>query len=228
MAELAPVAFVLVFVAVVSLPAWLLVRVLRRNRAMRDPAVGQALAQLAAGKGWSYSPRDDQFVERFDSYPFGRSRPARPALDLITGTHRGRPFACFQYAPPRKLPAGENPVGIDYIRVFVVSLPTTVPSMVISDARRSPRWLRRYTVGDDVFDRMFVVGTEEEGFTDRVLTEPLRRWLLDNPPPGSMRFLRSDLIAWQADTKGFDPQRVEPALDFLNDFVDRIPLLDKR
>ena len=54
MAELAPVAFVLVFVAVISLPAWLLIRSVRRNRAMRDPGVGQALAQLAAGKGWCY------------------------------------------------------------------------------------------------------------------------------------------------------------------------------
>ena len=228
MAELAPVAFVLVFVAVISLPAWLLIRSVRRNRAMRDPGVGQALAQLAAGKGWCYSARDDQFVKRYDSYPFSRRRPARPALDLITGTHRGRQFACFQYAPSRKLPPGEHPVEIDYIRVFAVSLHTKVPSMLIADARRTPRWLRRYTVGDDTFDRAFAVGTEEAEFTDRVLTEPLRRWLLDNPPPGSLRFLSSDLIGWHADTIGFDPHKIEPALDYLNDLVDRVPLLEKR
>jgi hypothetical protein len=228
MAELAPVAFVLVFVAVIGLPIWLLVGALRRNRAMRDPAIGEALGQLAAAKGWRYAPRDAELVKRFDTYPFGRSGRGRPALDLITGTHRGRQFACFQYAPRRMRPPAENPVEITYIRVFVVTLPTAVPSMVITGAGSTPRQFRRYTVGDGSFDRAFMVGTDDAEFADRTLAEPLRRWLLDNPPPVRVQLLGTNLIGWRADMVGFNPHMVEPELNYLNDLVDRIPVSEQR
>lgn len=223
MSVLAPIAFVLVFAAIIGLVAWLVVRTARRNRAARDPAVSQALAQLAAAHGWSYHPRDDAFLRRFSGYPFGRGGRARPALDLVTGTHRGRAFACFQYSPPRSLPAGEYSAEVDYVRVVAVSLPAPVPTVLVTDASGAPRWTRRYIVGDEAFDRVFAVGTDDERFADRVLTEPVRRWLLDNPPPGSLRFGGPDLIGWHADRGGFDAPMVEPAVDRLCDLLDRVP-----
>jgi hypothetical protein len=223
MAELAPVVFVLALVAVVGLPVWLLVGAHRRNRAMRDPAVGEAVAQLAAAKGWRYTAQDDRFADQFDGAgPFGRGARRRPALDLVTGTHRRREFACFQYAPPRRMRRHEQPVEIAYIRVFVVSLPTSVPSMQITSAGRTPRWSRRYTVGDESFDHAFMVGTDDAAFTSGILTDSLRRWLVDNPPPGRVRLLGSHLICWHDDRVGFDPQRIEVVLDYLTDLVDRM------
>ncbi|MGH3758422.1 hypothetical protein [Actinophytocola sp.] len=224
MSELAPVAFMLVFAAIIGLIVWLVVRTVRHNRAPRDPAVREDLARLATAKGWRFSPRDDGFLRRFaGGYPFGHGARQRPALDLVTGTHRGRNFACFQYSPPRSLPSGEYSSEIDYARVVVVSLPEPVPTVVVTAARFAPRWTRRYTVGDDAFDRAFTVGTEDEPFADRVLTEPVRHWLLEHPPTGSLRLGGPDLIGWQPDTGGFEASMVEPEVDRLCDLLDRIP-----
>ncbi|MPZ85251.1 MAG: hypothetical protein GEV28_34640 [Actinophytocola sp.] len=223
MSVLAPVAFVLVFAAIIALMAWLVVRTARRNRAPRDPAVSHDLARLAADRGWRFTPRDDGFLRRFSGYPFGRGGRRRPALDLVTGTHRGRTFACFQFSPPRSLPPGEGSAEIDHARVVAVALPAAVPAVLVTRAHAAPRWTRRYTAGDDAFDRAFAVGTEDGPFADRVLTEPVRRWLLDNPPAGSVRFGGPDVVAWHADPGGFDARMVEPAVDHLCDLLDRIP-----
>lgn len=223
MAELAPIAFVLVFAAIVGLAAWLLIRTARRNRAARDPEVSRDLARLAADRGWRFTPRDDRFLRRFDAYPFARGGRLRPALDLVTGTHRGRTFSCFQFAPPRSLPPGDGSAEIDHARVVAVSLPVPVPGMLVTPARAAPRWTREYTVGDDAFDRTFAVGTEDVAFAERVLTEPVRRWLLDNPPVGSVRFGGTDVVAWHADRGGFDARAAESAVNHLCDLLDRIP-----
>ena len=224
MAELAPAVFVLVFLAIIAVPVLITVSAIRRNRAARNPATGEGLSRLAAGKGWHHVARDDEFLARFDGYPLGGGQ-GRPALDLVTGTHRGRQFACFQYAPPRRSMApGEYPLQVDYIRVFVLSLPASVPDMLIDDTSTAPRWTRKYTVGDDAFDRVFVVGTEDEKFAGRILTEPVRRWLLDRPPAGPLRFGGQHLIRWRADTGGFDACMVEPALDYMSDLLDRVQL----
>jgi hypothetical protein len=223
MSALAPIAFVLVFLAIIGLVGWLVVRTARRNRAPRDPAAGRDLAALAAARGWRYTARDDTFLRRFTGYPFGRGARHTPALDLVTGTHRGREFACFQFAPPRSLPAGEYSAEIRYVRVVAVSLPTPVPTVLVTGARTAPRWTRRYTTGDDTFDRTFAVGTEDEPFAGRLLTVPVRHALLADPPPGSLRFGGGDLVGWQPDTGDLAATMVEPAVDRLCDLLDRVP-----
>lgn len=223
MSVLAPIAFVLVFAAVAGLVVWLVVRTARRNRAPRNRAVGHDLARLAAEKGWQYSPRDDDFLRRFTGYPFGRGGNLRPALDLVTGAHRGRPFACFQFSPPRSLPPGERVAAIDYVRVVAVSLAAPVPTVVVTRAGSAPAWTRKHTLGDPVFDGAFKVGTEDEPFAARLLAGPVRRWLLENPPPGALRFGGPDVLVWQADDGGFDAHTVEPTVDRLCDLLDRVP-----
>jgi hypothetical protein len=223
MESLAPLAFVLVFAAIIGLVVWLGVRTARRNRARRDPAVSAGLAELAAAKGWRFSAREDGFLRRFHGYPFGHGARSRPALDLVAGGHRGREFVCFQYAPPRALPPGDWVAEVGYARVVAVSLPAPVPTMLVTPARGAPRWARRFTTGDAEFDRAFAVGTEDERFAGRLLTEPVRRWLLANEPRGSLRFGGSDLVGWHPDRSGFDPHAVEPAVDHLCDLLDRIP-----
>jgi hypothetical protein len=223
MEALAPVMFVLVFVAIMGLLVWLFVRTNRRNRAPRNPAIGQDLARLAAARGWRFSPREDEFLRRFDGYPFGRGATALPALDVVTGTHRGRDFACFQYKPPRKIVPGDYPMELRYVRAVVVSLPATVPTVLLTRGRTAPRWTRRYTTGDDAFDRAFAVGTEDEPFAGRLLSEPVRRWLQANPPAGSLKFGGTDLVEWHEDRGGFQASMVESTVDRLCALLDRLP-----
>lgn len=223
MSSLAPIAFVLVFAAVLGLVGWLVVRTARRNRAPRDPAVSAGLARLATAKGWTYRPRDAGFLRRFRGYPFGHGGRSRPAADLVTGTHRGREFACFRYVPARSLPAGEYAARIRHARVVAVSLPAPVPRMLLTPAAGTPRRARRFTTGDDAFDRAYAVGTDDEPFARRLLTVLVRRWLLDNPPAGALRFAGPDLITWHADDGDFAAGMVEPAVDRLCDLLDRLP-----
>lgn len=223
MEALAPVAFVVVFAAIIGLVVWLIVRTSRHNRAPRKPATSAGLAELAAAKGWQYSPRADGFLQRYsNAYPFGHGARKRPALDLLTGAHRGREFVCFQFSPPRALMPGEHSAEIDYLRVVALSLPTPVPHMQLN-THRLPQWARKYTVGDEAFDKTFVVGTEDERFTNRVLTVPVRHWLMENPPVGDLRFDGTELMGWQPDRGDFDAGSVEPALNRLCDLLDRIP-----
>ena len=226
MSELAPIVFVLVFAAVVGLACWLVVRALRRNRALRggpgSDSSGQ-LAMLAAECGWRFVPQDSDVLKRFTGYPFRQAGRARPVFDLVTGTHRGRAFTCFQYSRPRSLPPGEFPVEIRYARVFTVSLDAPVPTMLITTARAAPRWTRRFTTDDETFDRTFAVGTEDERFASAVLTQPVRRWLVDNPPTVTLRLGGPDLIGWHAERKEFDARTVIPVLDYLCDLLDQIP-----
>jgi hypothetical protein len=214
-AELAPVLFVLLFVLVVGGAVALLVRASRRNRAARDPAARRDLARLAGARGWRFTPRHPRFVrQRFDGYPFTRGGPA---LDLVTGTHRDREFACFQYAPPRAMPPGEYPIQARYLRVFAVSLPEPAPHLMVTPGGAQGR--QRYTTGDAEFDRAFAVGTEDEDFAGRVLTPRVRRSLLDDPPPGPVRFGGTDLVCWRPDRGGFTAAEVEPVLDRLCDLL---------
>lgn len=219
MSALAPIAFVLVFAAVLGLVVWPAVRTARRNR--RDPAASADLARLARAAGWTYRARDDAFLRRFrGGYPFGHGGRSRPALDLTTGTHRGREFACFLFEPARALPVGEYSAQIRRVRVTAVSLPAAVPTVLVTPATRAPR---RFTTGDDAFDRAYAVGTDDEPFAARLLTAPVRRWLLANPPAGPLRFGGPDALTWQPDTGGFPAGTVEPAVDRLCDLLDELP-----
>lgn len=223
MEALAAIGFVLVFVAIIGLPIYLAASTVRRNRAPLDPARGAALARLAAERGWSHTSRDDTYMRRFRGYPFGRGGHLRPAFDLVRGTHRGRAFACFLFAPPRSLQPGEQVLAMRYLRVFLISLPFSAPRVLVTEARGAPRWTRRYKVGDEAFDRAFAIGTDDEAFADRILTESVRRWLLETRSAVPLRLGGEDLISWRIDAGDFAAEMLEPALDRLCDFLDRLP-----
>ena len=57
----------------------------------------ELLMQFAAGQGWTWVPRDDQFAQRFDGAPFGTG-DHRKALNVLQGQWRGRPMVAFDYS----------------------------------------------------------------------------------------------------------------------------------
>jgi hypothetical protein len=56
----------------------------------------EALAAAAAGRGWTYTERDDRYTEQFSGAPFGIGHDRR-AGNILTGTHDGRAFEAFDY-----------------------------------------------------------------------------------------------------------------------------------
>lgn len=228
METLAPVAFFLVFAAVIGLVVWLVVRTARRKRTMRDPAVGADLARLAGERGWRHEPEVTGYAERFDGHPFHGNTAVQPVFDLVSGSYRGRPFACFQYSPPRSMPPGEQPAEATYLRMFTLELPAPVPRLRLWPAGADPRWMRGFTTGDPEFDKAIAVGTRDQDFATRVLTEPVQRWLRDNPPlagvaKGSVCFEGNYLLGWYEEKGRFDPNKVEPALEYLSRLLSNVP-----
>ncbi len=56
----------------------------------------EALAALAAARGWTWVKRDDRWCDVFDGSPFGIGHN-RQARNVLTGMHDGRPFVGFDY-----------------------------------------------------------------------------------------------------------------------------------
>ncbi|MQA09832.1 MAG: hypothetical protein GEU98_15035 [Pseudonocardiaceae bacterium] len=230
MSVLAPILFFVLFAAIIGGTIWLWLRPGRKNRQWRDPATGQELASLAAEQGWSYTPERKDYLQRYgDRYPFHRAAGVgEPALDVVTGTHRGREFACFQFLFPRPARPTEGPAQRTYFRVFSVSLRASAPKLILRGAHLDPLWMRGFTTGDRAFDKSFVVGAGDNQFAHRILTEPVKQWLYANPPlagvaNGSLQFAGHELLGWYKEKDGFDVRLVEPVLDYLCDFLDRLP-----
>lgn len=231
MSVLLPVAFVLVFVAIVGTPIVLLVHAGRRNRALRSSAIGDQLASLAEERGWTYVAEDKGYLDSFTMYPLTRGGRHTPAFDLVTGSHRDREFSCFQFAPPRSTQAGEGQSAYGtYLRVFIVWLPTPIPVVTLSGKGAGPRWFSRFATGDETFDKEFQVGCAEadENVVDALLTAPVRQWLLQHPPlagsgRGMLRFDQNVLIGWYEEKKPFEASSVVPHLDYLCDLFDLLP-----
>lgn len=229
MEALVAVLFVVVFIAIIGGSVWLLLRTRRRNRSLREGPGGsqrEELAQLAVRHGWEFTPERPGYLKQLTGYPFEHGGdPEMPVYNLVAGTHRGLPFSCFQYAPPRPLQPGEFAAQIQYRRAFVIWLPEPTPAMTLT-AGSSPLWTRRYTTGDETFDKAVAVGTEDTEFAERVLTAAVRDWLCRNPPvPGladaSVRFGDGVLAAWYHEKKHFDAATLLPVLEYLHALAER-------
>ncbi|WP_020668926.1 hypothetical protein [Amycolatopsis nigrescens] len=220
--SLAPVLFVLVFVAIVGLVIWLFVRSNRRDKTMRDETVGGDLAALAAERGWSYQPENVGYLDQFSGLPFGGARGHR-ALQLVSGTYRGREFSCLQYVTDTSSYTGDGGGYQRYYRVFTIGLPVPRPQLQVI-AMQKAQAMRKFTTGDAEFDQVFTVASEDDRFTADVLTAPNRQWLLGDRRARELpfRFEGGHLLTWFEQKDRFDPVSVEPVLDYLCDLLDRV------
>ncbi|PXY30945.1 hypothetical protein [Prauserella muralis] len=209
METLAPILFVVVFAAIVGLVAWLFLRSRRREQTMRDEEVGGELARLAAGRGWIFEQENVGYADRFTGYPFSQHLRERRSRELVTGTHRGWEFGAFQYSPRPMQDPGERQQYFRYFRVFAIRLPAPRPTLQLT-----PKGAGEYKVN-----------TDDDRFAAYVLTEPVKRWLAEDPraPRYRVRFERDELIAWYEQKDRFAPAELDMGLDFLCDLLDRVP-----
>lgn len=179
------------------------------------------LVTFARRRRWSYQAEDIGSADRFLGAPFGRLRTNTHIRDILSGTHRERDFACFEYRRQGK--AGE-----DRFRVIAVRTPATRP--ILQVVRRPLAVTLLPTPGTEVFelgagpfDQHFVVETGNESFAWDILIPPFVHLLMADPRTHHMafRFERDELVVWYQ--LGRPGPTIDAALDFACDLLARVP-----
>jgi hypothetical protein len=175
----------------------------------------RAYQAWAAAHGMQYTRRDDSWLTRCAwGSPIGFGS-GRRAIDVLTGTFRGRPAACFTYRYTTKRQGGGEDGGrIDrhYFGVFSLQLPHPVPELRVSKPLfgfRQPALAGTYEV----------VGADA-AFAAQVLHPEMQQFLLTNGLGGFS--MVGDRIFIR--TRGrADANRIEQYWDQLVAIIERTP-----
>lgn len=201
----------------------------RKVKADESAALARLQTELPA-RGWSYVPQDDRFTEMYNARHTGRSlvdpltSPPRAtsAHDVITGTHRGRPFiaATFQV----RFRGATNPEQCVWVFTPAARPRISVEKTAALQSAVNERIGRDQRTGDQAFDRAFEVTAEDPAFAAAVLVPELTQFLAADTRSYRGWFLETDyvnIIHPMSDHR--DPAELVPALDFRCDILDRIP-----
>ncbi len=147
-----------------------------------------ALREEAARRGWTFVERDDSMVALYDRQydrrswwePLTQPPRAKGARDVITGTHRGRPFVAATFDTVYQ---GQHQPE----RAIWVAAPAPHPMLSIHRVAGTQNALNRsiglggVQTGNVEFDRRFEVLSEDERFAHAVLSPQLQEFLLTDP-----------------------------------------------
>jgi hypothetical protein len=212
--------------------AWMMVWLRRSNAADEEAALGRLRKELAH-RGWAYAERDDSYVEFYNRQneftqrnpfdPLTRPPRASAARDVITGTHRGRPFLAATFDVHYK---GElTPQRCIWVRTPVVR-PALSVSRILPGENTISSALGQggLQLGNPEFDNHFRVSAEDDRFALQVVNPTMVQFLLG--APGSIRGF--SLLGDQVDvldpvSDHRDPAELIPALDLRCQLLDLIP-----
>ncbi|HJQ46419.1 MAG TPA: hypothetical protein VJ870_08850 [Amycolatopsis sp.] len=220
-------------VVVAAAIVWLVVWLNRANKAREQAALGGLRDELAR-RGWTYAERDDSVAELYTRqhrefalpnvlHPFADPPKASAAHDVITGTHRGRPFVAAVLDTSYRGQVG--PELCVWVRAPAARPSLTVRKVAKMESRANEA-IGQGDVrsGNPEFDDRFQVLSEDSRFAAAVVSPALVEFLLAEQ--GRLRGIM--LFADHADaldqiTDHRDPAHLVPALDLRCDVLDRIP-----
>ncbi|HVW42250.1 MAG TPA: hypothetical protein VHC18_12950 [Amycolatopsis sp.] len=220
-------------VVVAAAIIWLVVWLNRSNKAQGQAAAGK-LAEESARRGWTYAERDDSVAELYTRqhrefalpnllHPLADPPAASAARDVITGTHRGRPFVA---AVVDTSYLGElGPELCVWVRTPAPRPSLTVRKVAALQSRANSAIGRGdVRTGHPEFDDRFEVSSEDPRFAAAAMSPALIGLLL-----AEQRRLRGIMLfadhvdALDQITDHRDPAQLLPALDLRCDIIDRIP-----
>ncbi|WP_225978301.1 DUF3137 domain-containing protein [Gandjariella thermophila] len=218
---------VLVFAGI----AWLVIWLNRSNAAAEKAALGR-LQEEAARRGWTFAERDDRYVdvyhaqvqltERNPLQPLTPLPRASAARDVVTGTHRGRPFLAASFTVHHRHEQITQ-------RCIWVRTPAPRPPLTVRRVGRAQRTvdaaLGQYpSIGDPAFDERFEVSTGDERFARAVLNPRMTNFLLNEDRQfRGFALLGDQLEVLDPVSDHRDPAELIPALDLRCDILDLIP-----
>lgn len=220
-------------VLVAAAIVWLVVWLNRSNREREQAALGGLRDELAR-RGWSYAERDDSVADLYTRqhrefalpnvlHPFADPPRASGARDVITGTHRGRPFVAAVLDTVHRGSAG--PELCVWVRAPAARPSLTVRKVAKAESRVNNAIGRGdIASGNPEFDDRFEVLSEDPRFAAAVVSSELAGFLVaEQRRLRGFMFFADHLDALDQITDHRDPAQLIPALDLRCDLLDRIP-----
>lgn len=171
------------FIAVAALIAYASYLAAKKRR--------EAFATAAAARGWTFTERDDRFVDRFEGAPFGLGHDRR-ASNVLAGQHQDRGFVAFDYRYSTT-EHSTDAQGHSHSRtvthpysVIALELGTAAPDLSVSPEGFFGRLVGRLTNNDielesEAFNRAFTVHCSDRKFATDVLHPLMMEYLLTLP-----------------------------------------------
>ncbi|TWH19799.1 hypothetical protein [Prauserella rugosa] len=224
----------IVFGGVVVLAAGViaLIVVIRRAGKARAAMPAQAARAAVQSRGWTFAERDDSYIPVYDrqydrkgwAEPMYAPPRATAATDVITGTHRGRPFVAATFETVHK---GQH----QRERAVWVAAPAPHPMLsavrIVGPQNTVNRAIGMGGVqlGDEEFDRSFEIHCDDEAFAHAVFGPDLKALLLRDPRTFRGIALRGEYVdAFDPVSDHRAPEQLTAALDLRCDILDRIPV----
>lgn len=213
---------------------WMALRFNREYNEHEKAALAR-LRQELPKRGWTFAPRDDSIVELYNWWteertwrnplePFVKPPRAKAARDVITGSHRGRPFVAAVLDTHYQ---GEHV----WARCIWVRTPAVRPALGVSKVPALESGINAgpgmgdLRFGNPEFDDKFEVRTGSDAFAAAVLNPAVIRFLLaERCRLRGLRFFGDQFdVSDQYTFDHRDPAELIPALDLRCDILDRIP-----
>jgi hypothetical protein len=187
----------------------------------------EAMAALAAERGWTYTARDDRRNDQFLGAPFGLGH-SRRSTNVLTGEHDGRPFVAFDYVyyTTESSAGGKGRRQVPHpFYVVALDMGASFPPLEVSPENFLERFVGRLTDRDielesEDFNRAFTVTCPDRKFASDVLHPRCMELLLRTPGAG-FRFDRRWAIHVEIGTVALDG--IVPRLRRVDAIVDEIP-----
>jgi hypothetical protein len=188
------------------------------------------LAALATARGWSYAPRDDSWVDRFDGAPFGTGHD-RQARNVLVGGYDGRSFAAFDYRYSTTETSTDaeghtqTHTQVHPFSVVAIDSGASLPDLSVTPENMLGRLVGRLTGTDiemesEAFNRAFTVHCDDRKFATDVLHPRMMEYLLQVPDRGWV--LRGGwLLAVRPGQHSVT--QLEARLTDLDGILDRVP-----
>jgi hypothetical protein len=161
-----------------------------------------ALQAFALSSGWTYTPRDDSWCDRFLGTPFGEGDDRR-ASNVLHGPYAGSDMVAFdyQYDTHSTDSKGNRTTTTHRYAVCALQLPAPLPGLELSPESALTR-LAGHLGLDDVelesedFNRMYRVKARDRKFAYDVLNPRTMAALLTRPAL-HLRLLALDAVCWE-------------------------------
>jgi hypothetical protein len=190
----------------------------------------EALAALAAQRGWQYAERDDRWCQAFDGAPFGLGHN-RKATNVLTGQYDGRPFVCFDYVyytTETSTDSQGHTTTHEQSHSFGVTgldMGAAFPPLEVTPEGMIGRFIGRLTNRDielesEDFNRAFTVTCPDRKFASDVLHPRMMEYLLTHRDQ-AFRFDHAWIL--NVDSGSAKIEEIEPRLAMVDGIVDQIP-----
>jgi hypothetical protein len=190
----------------------------------------EALAALAAQRGWQYVERDDRWCQAFDGAPFGLGHN-RKATNVLSGEYDSRRFVAFDYVYYTTETSTDSQ-GHTTTReeshdfaVFGLDMGADFPALEVSPEGMVGRFIGRLTNRDielesEDFNRAFTVTCPDRKFASDVLHPRMMEYLLQHRDQ-AFRFDHAWVL--NVDNGNAKIEEIEPRLAMVDGIVDQIP-----